>query len=173
MKGKTTRRWVGLISVITLGFLVSYFAVFACHEKQPQYRFLKEYTPIHVENASGSKYTGKALAYSFEADYDSICTEASRELIPKGYSCGKATMPGQREHIFRKIVFGELSHDESTIIIRENRAFAAESTRGQPNWEDYAPRDGWLYIQVYHRKKKFKIRALGDYCGRKLAAFFF
>jgi len=113
----------------------------------PSYRFLAGRNPITFEKANGG-IEDRSYTYSFEADYNDICSKADAELIPAGF-VGKTVVdkafsdngvPCRIYYLKERFPRGPV-----WIYIYDNRQYIKFS-----NSNNYAIslKDGWITVEV-------------------------
>jgi hypothetical protein len=116
----------------------------------PSYRFLGDRDPMVCKKAKKGN-EDKRYIYSFEADFNDLCSKTYSELKPKGFTAnGIVRILSGKESKERNFRLKE-SFPRGTVSINiyNNRQCVK-----LPNSNDYAisPKDGWVMVEiVYYR----------------------
>ena len=111
----------------------------------PSYRFLAGQNPITCEKVNRG-IEDRRYTYSFEADFNDVCSKADDELIPAGYSGN--TLVGEALFSNESRIYhlnGRFPHGPVWVYIYDN----CQCIKRQ-NSNDYAlaEKDGWVMIEV-------------------------
>ena len=121
----------------------------------PSYRFLEDQDPLDCKKAD--KRTGdsrgiedRRYTYSFEADYNDLCSKAYAELIPEAFSAntivGEAPFGDEYRLYYRKERF---PRGPVYVYIYDNVQYIKHTT---PDNYGIAPKDGWVMVVVDCRR---------------------
>ena len=136
-----------LVCVIVIVLLLILFVLLS-HDSEPSYRFLGDRNPIKYEKYKAG-IAERRYIYSFEADFNDVCSKAEAELFDKGFVV--RTLPGDVywEHttllreIFRRNPFN--------IRIYNNHMYIEKD-------DAIGPKDGWIVVEIgYWPNQWFKI----------------
>ena len=101
---------------------------------------------------SGHRITGEA--YSFEADFNDLCTKADTELLAKGFSI---TGPGTvGPFSSRRYIRGAMTSRETDIIIRGDLRIFTRST--PKSSEDQGLDPTYYFHYKYYFKNKYQVK---------------
>ena len=132
--------------IVIVIFLI--LLVLLSHDSEPSYRFLGGRKPITCK-MRGTQNEDIRYIYSFEADFNDVCSKAEAELFDKGFVV--RTLPGDVywEHttllreIFRRNPFN--------IRIYNNHMYIEKD-------DAIGPKDGWIVVEIgYWPNQWFKI----------------
>lgn len=120
----------------------------------PSYGFLGGRNPVACENGK-TEFTDKRYTYSFEADYNDLCSKADAELIPAGFVGSTIVDDTVVDKTFSDIMSsfrvyylkGGFPRGPIWIYIYKNRQCIK-----LPNSNDYAraDKDGWVMVEVVY-----------------------
>jgi len=120
----------------------------------PSYGFLGGRNPVACENGK-TEFTDKRYTYSFEADYNDLCSKADAELIPAGFVGSTIVDDTVVDKTFSDIMSsfrvyylkGRFPRGSICIYIYKNRQCIK-----LPNSNDYAraDKDGWVMVEVVY-----------------------
>jgi hypothetical protein len=113
----------------------------------PSYRFLADREPISCKIAN-RETEDRRYTYSFEADFNDLCSKTDAELIPDGFSANT-------------IVDGPFFGNRGRIYYRKERfprgpvwIYIYDNVQGikHTNSNNYgiAPKDGWVIVEVVY-----------------------
>jgi hypothetical protein len=141
---------ISLVFVIIAALVLILLGLLSIDEggTAPSYSFLAGRNPIKREKAKTGN-EDRRYTYSFEADFNDLCSKAHSELTPAGFVVRSVVQihPG-KEFGYRFYYLKEkfprgLVH----IYIYDSRQYIK-----LPNSNDYgiAPRDGWVMVEIVY-----------------------
>lgn len=120
----------------------------------PSYRFLGGRNPVKCEKAK-TENEDRRYTYSFEADFNDICSKADTELIPAGFVGTTVVDDTVVDKFFSDVMSslriydldGRFPRGPIWIYIYKNRQCIK-----LPNSNDYAiaEKDGWVRVEVVY-----------------------
>ena len=139
------------ISLIFIGITVVVLVFLGLRSRNsfvPSYRFLGGRNPITCEKAK-TPNEDKRYIYSFEADYNEVCSKADAELIGAGFVVKAAVqiLSGKESRQSYYYLKGRFPRGPIWIYIYKNRQCIK-----LPNSNDYAiaDKDGWVRVEVVY-----------------------
>ena len=133
---------VSLGIIILLAGLMIMLGLLSRYSFVPSYRFLAGRNPTACRE---DKWGGvdKCYTYSFEADFNSICSNAEAELIGAGFI--DRTLPGNESRERRYWLKGSFLHGPVDIKIFNNTQYIEDPiSKGG----GLGPEDGWVVVTV-------------------------
>ena len=130
------------ICVIVIVLLLILFMLLPCTEEIPSYRFLAGRSPVACRDViKGS--VDKCYSYSFEADFNDVCSNAEAELISEGFV--DRTLPRRKSLKRDYWLPGKFPRGPIKIMINNNYEYIEHpiSKKGELH-----PRDGWIVVEI-------------------------
>ena len=130
------------ICVIVIVLLLILFVLLPRDEAVPSYRFLDGRDPVAIrEEKTGS--VDKCYSYSFEANFNDICSNADTELIGAGFI--DRTLPRDKSRERDYWLKSSFPRGPVKIKIYNNRKYIEHpiSKKGELH-----PRDGWIVVEI-------------------------
>jgi hypothetical protein len=136
------------IIIITAGLLIL-LGLRSRDSFEPSYRFLGGRNPITCEKAKTGN-EDKRYIYSFEADFNDVCSNAEAELIPEGFVGNTVVDKIFSDNLSPFRVYylkGRFPRGPIWIYIYKNRQCIK-----LPNSNDYAiaDKDGWVEVEIVY-----------------------
>ena len=114
----------------------------------PSYRFLGGRSPYSYSETRSDKilYKQGLYIYTFEADFNDVCTNLEAELIPEGFV--NTSMPNDNSNERFYTLKRELPLRPVIIMIHNNCGYIEKD-------DTLGPRDGWVMVQVVCWRKRW------------------
>jgi len=117
------------------------------HDSEPSYRFLCDQNPTVCKDVK-TQGVDKFYAYSFEADFNDVCSKADTELIGEGFvvrtNIGK-TLSGNEYSIRNYVQKNRFPRGPVWIVIQNNREYRENL---DSNKSALSIKDGWVVVMI-------------------------
>ena len=128
--------------VIVIVILLILLVLLSCDEDMPSYSFLGGRNPVSYEEFNKKSWPeDRWYIYSFEADFNDVCSKADAELLPMGFV--ERTLPGSVSWEHTYWLKGSFPRAPIRIIIHNHPGNVEED-------DTLAPKEGWVGVTVIY-----------------------
>jgi len=133
---------LSLAFVIIAALVLILVGLQSLDEVVPSYRFLGGRNPVAFRDVKTGG-TDKCYTYSFEADFNDVCSNAEAELIGEGFVDG--TQPGYKSRVRDYWLKNKFPRGKVWIYIHNNHEYIKH-----PDSKDGAlgEKDGWIVVTI-------------------------
>ena len=142
-----------IATLITITFAVILGGVLHEYASNPPYKFLQDKHCILTIHGDGSFYNNRSATkytYAFPEDFNTVCTMASKELLPMGFRVTKQVDVNNMQ-LCRFNLQGKSAQEFKEVMILGNQQAILHEKSGRA-MNMY--REGWSSVEVWHSRPR-------------------